>query len=38
MPFYRTWKALEKERDFEMAMEIFWIFVCKNSNNILKLL
>ena len=38
MPFYRTCKALEKEGDFKMAMEIFWIFLWKNSKNILKLM
>ena len=35
IPFSRTWKVLEK-RVFKMAVDKFWIFVWKNSRNILK--
>ena len=36
MPFFRTWKVLEKERISKMALEKYWIFVWKSSKNILK--
>ena len=31
MQFSRTWKVLEKEKFFKLAMEKFWIFVWGKS-------
>ena len=30
MPFSRTWKVLEKDKFFKVAMESFWIFISQN--------
>ena len=33
---FQDLESFEKEKSFKMAMEKFWIFVWKNSKNILK--